>query len=926
MGPFRGQGNNRGGRGSGGRGGRGGGRGGFRGGRGAYGGPKLPAELREQVDSAYGSGGRRGDFTRKEKRKFERDEKRSSHQTQGKGRHAALASDGDDDDEDDLPPPPSKKAKASRPSKNEDGAEKKQKKKKLPELRLPGEVDGDAEDQEIEWLEWMLKKEKGKGKEEDDDGLDDILDFADDIGPGGKGLKGVDKGFNSDDDDMYNLDDSEDEDEEEELVEDVDEDEDGSEVSEEDEPWGGIESDGGESGSEEEGGDGDNEHDGDLAEDQEIDLDEGSDGESSAKEANENNLLSKPTTSNGSTLHAESGSSADTPAPTKYVPPHLRAAQLEEKARGSKEKVEERMRLERKAQGLLNKLSEANLETILGEIESLYRGHSRNDVSTTLTNLVIQMISNKANLLDSFVVLYATLVGALHRVIGMEFGAHFVHTLIMRYHNLTTNPTAESAIKLEANIYETPDASKEALNLLTLIAELYNAQVIGSKLIYDLIKGFLEAGDEKEVMGERAVEGLLKILRCSGAQLRTDDPASLKDIVNLVQEKTKGKEKTMTARARFLVETLTNVKNGKVKSTSGSEAGNEAAGRMKKFLSGLGRKRRLLAYEPLRVSLSDLWSADKKGKWWLVGAGWSGNPLVEHEQQQQQQGASSASDTGELEKGKKASKSKKSDGLDVNDEEALLDLARKQGMNTDVRRGVFVVLMTSEDYVHACDRLSLFKLSEIQQREFVRVALHCCGLEKTYNPYYTLILSHLCANSYDHRFTLQYALWDFMRELEESGGASEKRKGKGRQKLVNVAKAIAYIVARGGLDLTVFKALDFTSLSSSLITFLTTFLIHMLISLHTPSPIFTLPKSFSISSSSSSRDREDDFDEETVQEKFEKTLSNTELAGGWLYVIERGMKTPQIEKMGVNLALGGKELEVVKRGVEVGKKVLGNAI
>lgn len=32
----------------------------------------------------------------------------------------------------------------------------------------------------------------------------------------------------------------------------------------------------------------------------------------------------------------------------------------------------------------------------------------------------------------------------------------------------------------------------------------------------------------------------------SGAQLRTDDPASLKDIVNLVQEKTKGKEKTMT--------------------------------------------------------------------------------------------------------------------------------------------------------------------------------------------------------------------------------------------------------------------------------------------------------------------------------------------------------------------------------------------
>ncbi len=31
-----------------------------------------------------------------------------------------------------------------------------------------------------------------------------------------------------------------------------------------------------------------------------------------------------------------------------------------------------------------------------------------------------------------------------------------------------------------------------------------------------------------------------------GQQLRSDDPASLKDIVNLVQEKTAGREKTMT--------------------------------------------------------------------------------------------------------------------------------------------------------------------------------------------------------------------------------------------------------------------------------------------------------------------------------------------------------------------------------------------
>ena len=44
------------------------------------------------------------------------------------------------------------------------------------------------------------------------------------------------------------------------------------------------------------------------------------------------------------------------------------------------------------------------------------------DVTTTLTDLIIQIISDRANLLDSFVVSYATIVGALHRVVGIEFG------------------------------------------------------------------------------------------------------------------------------------------------------------------------------------------------------------------------------------------------------------------------------------------------------------------------------------------------------------------------------------------------------------------------------------------------------------------------------------------------------------------------
>jgi nucleolar MIF4G domain-containing protein 1 len=80
-----------------------------------------------------------------------------------------------------------------------------------------------------------------------------------------------------------------------------------------------------------------------------------------------------------------------------------------------------------------------------------------------------------------------------------------------------------------------------------------------------------------------------------------------------------------------------------------------------------------MPHDPLRVSLDDLHSAETRGKWWLVGAAWSGDPLVE------------AQET-----------SKRTSTRQSSDENALLKLARSQGMNTDIRRSIFVVLMSSD--------------------------------------------------------------------------------------------------------------------------------------------------------------------------------------------------------------------------------------
>jgi nucleolar MIF4G domain-containing protein 1 len=88
---------------------------------------------------------------------------------------------------------------------------------------------------------------------------------------------------------------------------------------------------------------------------------------------------------------------APIPSTGKYIPPSLR--KLQQTAAGSSgaavagpstpsqsgikpveplQKTEQQIKLERKIQGLLNKLSEANIESILGDVEALYREWSRN--------------------------------------------------------------------------------------------------------------------------------------------------------------------------------------------------------------------------------------------------------------------------------------------------------------------------------------------------------------------------------------------------------------------------------------------------------------------------------------------------------------------------------------------------------------------
>ncbi|ORX97413.1 hypothetical protein K493DRAFT_350072 [Basidiobolus meristosporus CBS 931.73] len=481
----------------------------------------------------------------------------------------------------------------------------------------------------------------------------------------------------------------------------------------------------------------------------------------------------------------------------KYIPPHLRNLQ---KDAG---KSEQQIRLQRQLQGLINKLSETNMEAILSDIEELYRKYSRNDVTTTITNLVLNAISTKANLIDSYLIINAGLVCSLYRIIGVEAGAHFVQTLVESFeehHKKYSQMARGSQDDDEA-------FGKECNNLIMLVAELYNFQVISNVLVYDLIKLLIQD------LNELNVELLLKLLKAAGFQLRQENPASFKEVILLIQaDVAKRNAATMGSRLKFMIETMTNLKNNRTKS---SNLNTENVVRMKKFLNNLSKKRHVFGSEPLGVSLDDIHSIHTKGKWWLVGSSWAGH--------------------GE----ELAEAAKKIQKDEAN--EKLLELARKQNMNTDVRRSVFIILMTSDDYVDAFERLLKLGLKEVQEREIVRVLVQCSGNEQTYNPYYSLVGQKFCSLKHSFKVTFQYSLWDFMREMGESDvGGMEMLKSTSApsldsnsqvplRRVVNLARMFAFLLADGSLSLMILKTVSFTKLKPRTRVFFQMLFSHLII-------------------------------------------------------------------------------------------------
>ncbi|XP_059183385.1 nucleolar MIF4G domain-containing protein 1 [Centropristis striata] len=637
-------------------------------------------------------------------------------------------------------------------SKTPSSSKKGKKINKLQESRKMALLEANEdEDREIKKLEKYLGLNKRKNKKSLPqsfvaDGLDYILGMLD----SGSSAAGM---YNDDDDDMDMAKDN---------FEKLDEDEEpGDEMASEgsDEDMDSIDDENEEDENDEDGDDDDDDDDDEEEideeeEEMEAELDEsdaaGTDDENEGEGEEE---ADTPDTTSGSKSEIVNSAAG------KYVPPHLRNA-------GDNKRKAELEKLKRNVKGLVNRLTEPNMASISGQLEELYMSCSRKDMNDTLTEILLAACVIPSLMPDRLLMEHVLLVSILHHAVGLEVGAHFLESVVRKFDEVYKNPTE----------------SKECDNLVAIVGHLYNFQVVHSGLIFDILKLLIGAFTEKDI------ELVLLLLRNVGFALRKDDALALKELISEGQRKASdmGSKFQDQTRVRFMLETMLALKNNDMRKIPGYDP--EPVEKLKKLQRTLIQRRAGGSDMKLRVSLDNLLAAEQVGRWWIVGSSWSGAPMIG-------------------EKGNATSKESTAEGKFS---AKVLELARKQRMNTEVRRNIFCVIMTSEDYMDAFEKLLRMGLKDKQEREIVHVLMDCCLQEKTFNAYYAVLGEKFCSHDRRFQMTFQFSLWDKFRELSNLPSSTFN----------NLAQLVTLFLQKKCLSLSILKVIEFGELDKPTVRFL----------------------------------------------------------------------------------------------------------
>ncbi|KAH0493312.1 hypothetical protein TgHK011_008222 [Trichoderma gracile] len=489
----------------------------------------------------------------------------------------------------------------------------------------------------------------------------------------------------------------------------------------------------------------------------------------------------------------------------KYVPPSLRKAANSES--------EARMRLQKQIQGLVNRLTEANILGIVKSVEDLYQNNARGDVTEILTSTVLAQMYKSSSVPDQFLVLTGGFSAAVYKVIGSSFGSHLIQQIVVSFGESYKNATQEGS-----SFSEIP---KESSNILGFLTQLYLFEVVSCKIMFDYMERFLAD------LNELNVELLLRICRMAGRLLRRDDPNALKHVASILNKAVnEAGSSELSVRTKFMVETINDLGKSKPKARGlDSSVVSDHVLRIRKKLGELkSQSRRLDGLAPMGLNLQDIEKADTRGKWWLVGAS---VPAKETYQETETKSTSAA----------------KNDHHDLADEDEDMDIvlpdfpkkARGQGFHTSAQIAIFTAIMSASDYEQGYRQYANLKLRKDDQGEIARVLVQCVGSEANYNEYYALVAKQACANN-RIRFAFQDRLWKIFRNLgelmfgeePEDEESAESEQMKDERRLRHVARFYADLISDGAMNINILKPLNLPRLNKWTLLFVEQLIISLL--------------------------------------------------------------------------------------------------
>eukprot|EP00798_Chlamydomonas_sp_ICE-L_P023340 gene23340-30589_t len=193
----------------------------------------------------------------------------------------------------------------------------------------------------------------------------------------------------------------------------------------------------------------------------------------------------------------------------KYVPPALRAKLEAMKSSGGSEEASKAATVERRITGLLNRLSDTNLQAIVKDVFALYREAGRRVVSAVVTQIILTAAADGPRATEQFAAVAAAFVSGLAGTAKAQ--------------DLVANFTASLAAKLELAMTDKDSLAQH--NLIMLLAYLYGCGVLRADLMYTFMDSL------RERFWESDVSALVTLLNAAGLQLRSDDPVAMKEFV-----------------------------------------------------------------------------------------------------------------------------------------------------------------------------------------------------------------------------------------------------------------------------------------------------------------------------------------------------------------------------------------------------------